>query len=312
METGCKSHWGPVFKNAVGDHRAFIRFPRFVQKCPEGIEPLGRDGFRLICGVSRRSALGPDGVVYMAWKAGIAYVADIVCDCYKQILDGGEVPSWLNRSTLVFIPKGDPGDGGVGIQARPGDLRPLSLSNADQKLVAHAINLSLSRVCEETAHSAQRGFRRGKLITDNVLELEARIMKELYTGARCPVLLLIDIKAAFPSVAWDWPWYVLDLMKCPEWLIRAVKALYIDSTAQLAVGGLRGVLISITSGIKQGCPMSGSLWCLVFDPIIRALVELIGEDGRLLPTILVSLFGMLFVPCWFLYRSLALSTQPLV
>ena len=25
--------------------------------------------------------------------------------------------------------------------------------------------------------------------------------------------------------------------------------------------------IDITSGIKQGCPMSGSLWCLVFDPI---------------------------------------------
>ena len=70
-------------------------------------------------------------------------------------------------------------------------------------------------------------------------------------------------------------------MGCPEWLVRAVKALYIDSTARLAIGGLRGVTISITSGIKQGCPMSGSLWCLVFDPITRALVELVGEDGSL-------------------------------
>ena len=106
-------------------------------------------------------------------------------------------------------------------------------------------------------------------------------MKELYIGARCPALLLIDIKAAFPSVAWDWLWHVLDLMECPEWLVCAVKALYIGSSAQLAAGGLRGVLISITSGIKQGCPMSGSLWCLIFDPIIRALVELVGEDGSL-------------------------------
>ena len=78
------------------------------------------------------------------------------------------------------------------------------MSNADQKLVALAINSSLSKVCEDTVHSAQHGFRRGKLITDNALELEARIMKELFTGARCPALLLIDIKAAFPSVAWDW------------------------------------------------------------------------------------------------------------
>ena len=65
----------------------------------------------------------------------------------------------------MFIPKGEPGDGGVGVQARPGDLRPLSLSNADQKLVALATNLSLSRVCGDTVHSSQRGFRRGKWIT---------------------------------------------------------------------------------------------------------------------------------------------------
>ena len=115
--------------------------------------------------------------------------------------------------------------------------------SADQKLVALAINISLSRVCGGIVHSAQRGIRRGKLIIDNVLELEARIMKELYTGARCPALLLIDIKAAFPSVAWDWLWRVLDLTDCPEWLVRAVKALYIDSTAQLAAGGFRGVTI---------------------------------------------------------------------
>ena len=276
-----KSHWDPVFNNVVGDRRAMHNSSRHVQRCPEGIEPLTRDEFRVICGVARRSAPGPDGVGYMAWRAGGEAAADVVFQCYRGILEGGEVPEWFNESTLVFIPKGDPGAGGVGVQARPGDLRPLSLSNADQKLVALAINVSLSRMCEDVVHDSQRGFRKGKVITDNVIELEARIMKELYTGARCPALLLIDIKAAFPSVAWDWLWHVLDLMECPEWLVCAVKALYIGSSAQLAAGGLRGVLISITSGIKQGCPMSGSLWCLIFDPIIRALVELVGEDGSL-------------------------------
>ena len=114
-----------------------------------------------------------------------------------------------------------------------------------------------------------------------MIELEARIMKELYTGGRCPALLLIDIKAAFPSVAWDWLWHVSDLIDCPEWLVCAVKSLYIGSTAQLATGGLRGVSIDIISGIKQRCPMSGSLWRRIFGPIIRALVEHVGEDGSL-------------------------------
>ena len=70
-------------------------------------------------------------------------------------------------------------------------------------------------------------------------------------------------------------------MDCPGWLVCAVRALYRDSSAQLAAGGLRGVTIGITSGIKQGCPMSGSLWRIVFDPIIGALVELVKEVGCL-------------------------------
>ena len=160
----------------------------------------------------RRSATGPDGIVYSAWNAGGTRAYDILFDCYKASLDGVLFDCYKaaldSQYTLVFTPKGEPGAGGVGVQARPGDLRPLSLSNADQKLVALAIGYTLSRVCGETVHCSQRGFRRGKLITDNVIELEARIMKELYTGARCPALLLIDIKAAFSSVAWDWLWYV--------------------------------------------------------------------------------------------------------
>lgn len=151
-----KSHWEPVFNNVVGDRHAMLDFSRFIQKCPEGIEPLGREEFRVVCGVARRSAPGPDGIGYMAWRAGGEAVADVVFECYRSILVGGEVPEWLNESTLVFIPKGDPGAGGVGVQARPGDLRPLSLSNADQKLVALAINVSLSRMCEDTAQLSAR------------------------------------------------------------------------------------------------------------------------------------------------------------
>ena len=59
-----KSHWEPVFNNVVGDRSAFRGFSKFVQKRPEGIEPLGREEFRVICGVARRSAPGPDGIGY--------------------------------------------------------------------------------------------------------------------------------------------------------------------------------------------------------------------------------------------------------
>ena len=123
-----KSHWEPVFNNVVGHCRAFRGFSKFVQKCHGGIELLGREGFREMCGVARRSAPGLDGIGYMAWRARGEIAADVVYGCYKQILEDGEIPSWFNESTLVSIPKGDPGAGGVGVQARPGDLRLLFVS----------------------------------------------------------------------------------------------------------------------------------------------------------------------------------------
>ena len=149
-----KSHWEPIFNNVVGDSRAFRGFSKLVQKCPEGIELLGREDFRFMCGVARGFAPGPDGIGRMAWRAGGEIATDVVYHCYKQILGSGEVPGWFNMSTLVFIPRGDPGSGGVDVQARPGDLRPLSLSNADQELVALAIIFPLSRVCGDIAHSS--------------------------------------------------------------------------------------------------------------------------------------------------------------
>ena len=76
-----KSHWEPLFNNTVGDRRSFSRFTRFVQKCPEGIEPLGREEFRSICGVARRSAPGPDGIGHMAWRACGEVAADFVYEC---------------------------------------------------------------------------------------------------------------------------------------------------------------------------------------------------------------------------------------
>jgi hypothetical protein len=82
----------------------------------------------------------------------------------------------------------------------------------------------------------------------------------------------MDIKAAFPSVLWSWVFYVLDKMCCPRWLINAVKALYNGSSVSLSLGSTVGPGFQVTSGIKQGCPMPGDIWCLIFDPFVRALL----------------------------------------
>ena len=76
--------------------------------------------------------------------------------------------------------------------------------------------------------------------------------------------------------------WVFGVMGLPCWLVSAVRALYLGSSSRLSCGGIRGPCIKISSGIKQGCPMSGSLWCIIFDPIIRAMSRVLsGPRNRL-------------------------------
>ena len=71
----------------------------------------------------------------------------------------GIAPSWFNSAQMVFIPKTDGEEDCESVAAEPGDLRPLSLSNCDNKLVCVAVCCSLRRICDDTVHEAQRGFR---------------------------------------------------------------------------------------------------------------------------------------------------------
>ena len=82
-------------------------------------------------------------------------------------------------------------------------------------------------------------------------------------------------------------------MGCPSWLIKAVKALYVGSSVCLSLGFTEGEGFDLSSGIKQGCPMSGDIWCLIFDPFIRALIEGLGD----LDALVTAFADGLGIPC---------------
>ena len=132
---------------------------------------------------------------------------------------------------------------------------------------------------------------KGRQLTDNVLELDAYVDTYLLcrsTGA-CVAQVLLDMKAAFPSAAWNWIWFVLDAMGAPTWAKNCFHALYVGSSTQLVLGRCRGFAFFLSSGIKHGCPMSGSPWCLLFGQIFVPFVRLCLMSGAMLQPLLMML-----------------------
>lgn len=62
---------------------------------------------------------------------------------------------------------------------------------------------------------------------------------------------------------------VLRRIGVPGPLLRLVKGLYTDLVTAADFGGEAVADLAMTSGIKQGCPLSGALFALALNPIIR-------------------------------------------
>eukprot|EP00959_Pyramimonas_sp_CCMP1952_P378155 7921582-Pyramimonas_sp.AAC.1 len=87
-----------------------------------------------------------------------------------------------------------------------------------------------------------------------------------------PLFLSFDVRAAFPSMSQTWLRMVLERSRLPQGILWVVLALSSDAVAHVPVGSEIIPMFTITAGVPQGCPLSGSLWALGFDPFLRHLV----------------------------------------
>eukprot|EP00959_Pyramimonas_sp_CCMP1952_P213120 4459246-Pyramimonas_sp.AAC.1 len=59
----------------------------------------------------------------------------------------------------------------------------------------------------------------------------------------------------------------------------ATRALMCNAVGFLRVGSEVRELFSLSSGVPQGCPLSGAPWALGMDPLVRALVSSLEAAG---------------------------------
>jgi hypothetical protein len=199
-------------------------------------------------------------------------------NAFDSFIGGAALPMKFNTCNLAFIPKGEDPNDDILVARAPSSTRPIFLSNTDNKYFALAINRTLAEVAKIVVHPRQRGFVQGRSLVDNVLEVEGYAQSYTIAEAENPAIFLFDLMAAFPSLSHQWLFVVLAKMRIPKGIIRALKALYADCSATIVLGGRRLRTIHMLSGIRQGCPASGTLFALVIDPCLRYLISKVGPE----------------------------------
>ena len=170
------------------------------------------------------------------------------------------------ESRTVFIHQSSDIDNNGRIVRSPESLRPLTLCNCDCKILTTALCRGLHWYTMRCIHPSQRCIS-ARQMTDNIFEIE--------TTALCPCCvfptrvryLLTDFAAAYPSVNHSWIFQVLEKTELPEFICRVLRRIFYDSTTRVEFAGMTRGQFLMARGVRQGCPASGFLFSMAFDPI---------------------------------------------
>ena len=272
------SYWKNVFSEKTIDEVLAHSFLRdFARPLPSDVTwTLPFEQFDDVIKRCRDSAAGPDGLPYSAWFHAPVEFRQTLYTLYVSLLETDLQPEpCFNNAWLVLLPKGQDESDEAVISRGPGETRPLSVSNTDCKIVACACNESLKAALPRWAKYEQRGFVMGRQLVDNVIDIDA---VSHVAAAQCSdaVLALFDFANAFPSVAWAYLFLMLAYSGMPQHMARMIKKLYSNPQHYLRFMGLTTYAFTPAAGTKQGCPLSGSLFVMVLDPMISLLLSCLG------------------------------------
>ena len=212
--------------------------------------------------MKKDSAPGPDGIPYGVYRFASGLGSKFLYRAYQAILEGSTIPDCFAESRTVFIPKTSDTDDLGRILRSPDAHRPLTLCNCDCKLLTSAICWGLHWYPSQRCTSSRQ-------MTDNIFEIETTALAHV----ACAPFLLTDFAAAYPSVNHSWMFSVLENIGLPSFLCRFLRSIFRDSITHVEFAGAERGQILMARGVRQGCPASGFLFAMAFDPIFRRLQE---------------------------------------
>ncbi|CAK0809523.1 unnamed protein product, partial [Prorocentrum cordatum] len=172
-----------------------LPLPRTPPPCHRSSRYLS---FRKVVLLTKNSAPGRDGTPFKAWRK----VADLAADVFEAVYPEMVAPAGLDRmraewasfngSFMVFLPKKASYtlQGGTEVLS-PSSLRPLSITNTDNRIFGSAVRLHIEPI---------RGFLSGRSIIANVMDVEEAMLDYAASQDR-PMAVSLDFAAALLSMS---------------------------------------------------------------------------------------------------------------
>lgn len=218
---------------------------------------------------------GPDGLPVIFFQKYWHIIGSNVLSCVLDFLNLHRMPSILNYTFIVLIPK-------VARPSRITEFRPISLCNVVYKLGAKALANRIKPCLSSIISDTQSAFVPHRLITDNVLvayELNHFIHSHTQ-GKRAYMALKLDVSKAYDRIEWKFLDRMLTKLGFDSSIVDLIMICVSTVSFSFLLNGSQFGALKPERGIRQGDPLSPYLFICCVEGFIK-MVESAVESGRL-------------------------------
>ena len=203
-------------------------------------------------------------------------LAPVLVRVFNAALDAGRLPDSINHTLVTPVfKKGDVGD--------PANYRPIAVTEPISRLYATILNKRLVSFTEDCdlRDPTQAGFRPGKSTVHQIFALQHFV--DAATPEQPLYCCFLDLKSAYDRVPKHALWEALRRLGIGGKGLGAFQSFHNNSTIGMKIDGRTGTREPSISGVKQGCPLSPTLFGLFVDGLFHYLRTCCPTDGVLLP-----------------------------
>ena len=104
---------------------------------------------------------------------------------------------------------------------------------------------------------------------DYIFEIENAALAHVACAPQESGVLLTDFAAPYSSVKHSWILSVSDKTELLVFIARFLRSIYQDNITHVEFAGTIRGQFRMARGVRQGCPASGFLFAMAFEPIFR-------------------------------------------
>jgi hypothetical protein len=204
-------------------------------------------------------APGIDGFPLEVWKVGDGVWAPLLAKLFTAIGTVQNLPTDYTLGCVVPIHK----SGDVTQVSR---YRPITLLNADYKILARVLANRFAAAMQSSIGSEQTAFLPGREIGDNIMFTQ--LLAAALDATDLPAgLVSLDIEQAYDSVDREALYAIMRAKGADDGMVQWVRLLLRDTRAMAKVSGHISRPRTWKAGVRQGCPLSPLLYLFVADAL---------------------------------------------